>query len=76
MNEEKKIKVYIKINTGNEVTAINSEIFIKDLSGWIFVDEGYGDKYAHAQNNYLDDPIIDRTGQYNYVYINNKIQRR
>lgn len=76
MNEERKIKVYIKINLNNEITAINSDIFINNLSGWIKIDEGYGDKYAHAQGHYLDDPIIDRTGQYNYVYINNKIQRR
>lgn len=75
MNEY-KIKVYIKVNSANEVIEINSEIFIKDLSGWILIDEGTGDKYAHAQGNYLNDPLINDAGQYNYLYINNKIQRR
>lgn len=74
--DENKIKVYIKINSANEVTEINSKIFISDLSGWIKVDEGYGDKYAHAQGHYLDDPIMNENGQYNYIYMNNQIKRR
>lgn len=76
MEEESKIKVYIKINDKNEVTEINSEIFIRDLTGWIYVDDGYGDKYAHAQGQYLDAPIMDDNGQYNYVFEYNKISRR
>ena len=76
MDEERKIKVYIKVNSTNEVTEINSEIFIKDLSGWILVDEGFGDKYAHAQGHYLSDPLTDENGKHNYIYFNGKIIKK
>lgn len=66
--EKKPIKVYVKVNTKNEITAINSEIFIKDLTGWVEIDEGYGDKYAHAQNNYFSKPLRNIDGTYNYKY--------
>lgn len=76
MDEERKIKVYIKVNSANEVTEINSEIFIRDLSGWIFIDEGFGDKYAHAQSHYLPEPIVNENGQYNYIYYMNTISKK
>lgn len=76
MDEERKIKVYIKVNSTNEVTEINSEIFIRDLSGWILVGEGFGDKYAHAQGHYLDEPITTENGRYNYVYSDGHIKRK
>ena len=71
--EEQPIKVYIKINSNNEIIEINSEIFIQDLTNWIEIDEGYGDKYAHAQSQYFDKPLISEEGHYNYKYINGKI---
>ena len=70
---EQPIKVYIKVNSNNEVIEINSEIFIKDLSNWTYIDEGFGDKYAHAQSQYLDKPLINEDGQFTFKYINNKI---
>lgn len=65
-------KVYIKVNSQKEVVEINSEIFIDDLTGWIQVDEGAGDKYAHAQSHYLEKPIFGKNG-YNYKYIHGEI---
>lgn len=65
---EEPIKVYIKINSNNEIIEVNSEIFILDLTGWIKIDEGYGDKYAHAQSQYFDKPLMDEEGHYNYKY--------
>lgn len=76
MNDEIKIKVFIKVNITNEVTAINSDIFLSDLSEWIKIDEGYGDKFALAQNNYLDKPLMSRDGTYNYLYIDGQIVER
>lgn len=35
-----------------------------------------GDKYHHAQNNYLDYPLIDNYGVYRYKYENNTIVER
>ena len=70
---EQPIKVYIKVNSNNEVIEINSEIFIKDLTNWVYIDSGFGDKYAHAQSQYLYKPLIDEDGRYNYKYINGGI---
>lgn len=64
--ETNKIKVYIKVDDQDRVTAIGSDIFIKELSDWINIDEGAGDKYAHAQSQYLEKGLIDQTGDYNY----------
>lgn len=64
--DEEKIKVYVKVNENNEIIDVNSEIFISDLTGWTKIDEGYGDKYAHAQSQYFDKPLMDIEGNYNY----------
>ena len=72
--EEQPIKVYIKVNSNNEVVDINSEIFINDLTNWIEIDSGFGDKYAHAQSQYFDKSLINEEGKYNYKYINDKIE--
>ena len=71
--KEKPIKVYVKVNDKNEVVEVGSSIFIEDTTGWIEIDEGFGDKYAHAQSQYFDKPLINENGVYNYKYINNKI---
>ena len=69
-----KYGVYIKINNNAEVTEINSSLFIEDLTGeWIKIDEGTGDRFAHAQNNYLDGPLYNEEGAARYKYIEGKI---
>ena len=53
--EEVKLRpigVYVKRDKNGKVIQINSEIFIEDLTGWEKIDEGFGDKYAHAQSLY------------------------
>lgn len=60
------IKVYVKLNEQNEITQINSDIFLADTTDWIMIDEGEGDKYAHAQGYYLEKPLYDEQGRYNY----------
>lgn len=69
----KPIKVYIKINNNYEIIEINSSVFIENTKNYIEIDEGNGDKYAHAQNYYLEKPIIDESGNYNYKYHHGKI---
>ncbi len=68
--EEDLIKVYIKTDENNNIIDINSSIFIKDITGWIEIDEGMGDKYAHAQGHYFNQPFVNENGLYNYKYIN------
>lgn len=73
MEEENKIKVYIKTDSAGNITDINSNIFLSDLTSWIEIDEGIGDKYAHAQGNYFKKPLINDNGIYRYKYSNGVI---
>lgn len=68
------IEVYIKINRAEKVIAVNSEIFIENTEGWLKIDEGKGDKYAHAQGNYFEKPIINENGVHNYVWENGAVR--
>lgn len=69
---EETSKVYVKTNADGIITAINSSAFFPVPSDWTLIDEGTGDKYAHAQNNYLDEPLIDENGIFNYLLIDGK----
>lgn len=51
--------VYIRTDEKGSVISINSDAFLDDLTGWKKIDEGHGDKYAHAQNHYLDAPLYN-----------------
>ena len=76
MEDITKTKVYIKVDSNNNVVDINSSIFLKDTDGWIFIDEGYGDKYDHAQSSYLNKPLINEDGTYNYKFHNRQISQQ
>ena len=66
-------KVYIKTDENSNVTAINSSAFIPDVSGWIEIDQGTGDRYHHAQGNYLEKGLVDEHGRYNYRYVDGQV---
>mgnify|MGYP000311634577 CR=1 FL=1 len=68
MNEENRIKVYIKTDDNGNITSVNSSIFLDDTTDWTEIDEGTGDGYAHAQGNYFDKPIMTGEGIYRYKY--------
>lgn len=76
MYEDPGYTVYVRTNENNVVTAVNSSAFIADTTGWIEVDHGSGDKYHHAQGNYLEKSIIDETGVYNYKLVDGKVVER
>ena len=61
-----KAQVFVKLDTANNIIAVDSSIFLQDTTGWVQIDEGYGDKYAHAQGNYFDKPITTEQGVYIY----------
>ena len=75
MNEilKEPIKVLIKTNDKDEIIEIGSSIFIKDPINYIVIDSGFGDKYAHAQSQYFDKPLINEDGRYSFKYINGKV---
>lgn len=69
--------VYIKINSNNIVTAINSNAFINDYNDWILLESDVqGDKGHHAQNHYFGKSLIDENGSYNYKYVNGELVER
>ena len=54
--------VYIRIDDQSRVLEINSSAFLADTTGWMQIDEGWGDRYHHAQGNYLDGPLYTEDG--------------
>jgi hypothetical protein len=66
--ESQKIKVYVKLDESKVVKQINSSIFLTDINDYIEIDEGYGDKYSHAQSQYLEKGLIDNKGRFNYKF--------
>lgn len=69
----RQAQVYVRLDQHKTIIEINSSIFIEDINNWIKIDEGYGDKYCHAQGNYLPNGLIDNFGKYNYKYDNGYI---
>lgn len=59
-------KVYVKTDTESVITDINSDTFLKSVEEYILIDEGVGDRFAHAQGNYLEYGLTDDRGRYNY----------
>ena len=70
--ENKPYGVYVSVDPAGRIYAINSSSFIFDTMGWVKIDEGYGDKYHHAQGNYLDKPLFDERGIYRYKLVDGK----
>lgn len=64
-------KVYVQTDGENRVISINSSAFVGG-EGWVQIDEGYTDKYHHAQGNYFPQPIIDERGIYRYKLVEGK----
>lgn len=71
MNE---YKVYVSLQDGY-ITSINSEIFLsqEEIQTMTEIDKGQGDKYAHAQSQYLEKELVDELGRYNYKYVEGKL---
>lgn len=72
MNNE--YKVYVSLQDGY-ITFINSDIFLseEEMSIMTEIDRGLGDKYAHAQSQYLEKGLVDEQGRYNYKFVEGKV---
>lgn len=72
MNNE--YKVYVSLQDGY-ITSINSEIFLsqEEMDSMTEIDKGQGDKYAHAQSQYLEKGLVDEHGRYNYSFVAGKV---
>lgn len=72
MNDE--YKVYVSLSNGY-ITSINSEIFLsqEEIQTMTEIGRGQGDKYAHAQSQYLEKGLVDEQGRYNYKFVEGKV---
>ena len=68
-------KVLVQTDDAGRVTAINSDAFVSG-DGWTQIDEGEGDRYRHAQNNYLLKPLTDERGVYRYKLVDGLVAQR
>lgn len=59
-------RVFVKTDSAGCIVSIISSAFLVSFDGWICIDEGFGDRYHHAQNNYFDKPLTDEYGVYRY----------
>lgn len=71
---ENEYKVYVSLLDGY-ITSINSEIFLsqEEIQTMTEIDRGKGDKYAHAQGQYLEKGLVDEHGRYNYKFVEGKV---
>lgn len=70
--EDMTYKVYALSDEAGRIIAINSSAFLPDTEGWKLIDKGIGDKYHHAQGNYLPGSLTDDRGVYCYKLENGK----
>lgn len=58
--------VYVKPNAAGYIISVNSSEFLADLTGWVEIDSGYGDRYLHAMGNYFPAPLMTDGEAYRY----------
>lgn len=60
-------KVYARVDENGYITAVEGGYTTpRDLTGWVPVDEGEGDRYNLCQSNYFHGPLITDGGAYRY----------
>lgn len=69
-------KVFALVDESGRITAVNSDAFLTDVSGWVQIDAGSGDRFHHAQGNYLEKPVYDERGIPRYRLSDGRPQER
>lgn len=55
-----KSRVYVLLDSESRVLRLEGEYSLPaDLTGWMKIDEGYGDRFSLAQSHYLAKPLYD-----------------
>lgn len=55
-----KSRVYVLCDSESRVLRLEGEYSLPaDLTGWMKIDEGYGDRFSLAQSHYLAKPLYD-----------------
>lgn len=79
MEENTMFKVYIKVDTQGRILQCEGGYTmsnISDISEWIFIDEGTGDRYNLCQSQYFDGGLYTEDGICRYVYSNGNCRLR
>lgn len=76
MMQEQPYKVLVRVDDAGRVVAINSSTFVQDMDGWVEIDSGFGDRYHHAQGNYLPGPLTDEHGICRYALVDGAVVER
>ena len=69
-------KVLVRVDDAGRVVEINSSAFITDMNGWTEIDCGTGDRYHHAQGNYLDNSLYTDDGVPRYKLVDGSVVDR
>lgn len=76
-NADPKSPVYISIDDQNRITRCDGGYSAPaDLTGWIKIDEGTGDKYNLCQSHYFETPLYTMDGIPMYKWDGQAAQRR
>lgn len=76
VEQRQPYKVLVLVDDAGRVVEINSSAFVTDMDGWVEINSGWGDKYHHAQGNYLPKPKMDERGIYRYKLVDGKVVER
>lgn len=68
--------VFVKADSQGRIIDINSDAFLTGLDGWMAIDSGEGDCFLHAQGNYLEKPLMDDNGVYQYKLVDGAVCER
>ena len=70
-------KVYVKVDKQNRILCCEGGYTIpNDLTDWVLIDEGSGDKYNLCQSHYFDKPIYTEHGIPQYKLLDGKAVER
>ena len=73
---KRKYKVLVRTDEQSRVVEIASSAYMPDTDGWVQIDEGEGDRYMHAQGNYLPGGLTDERGVYRYKLVDGALAAR
>lgn len=64
-----KSRVYILLDEKERIVRVEGEYSLpSDLTGWVQIDEGCGDRFSLAQSHYLDGELYTMQGIPRYKY--------
>lgn len=72
-----KSRVYVLVDAQGRITRLEGEYTLPaDLTGWVKIDEGYGDAFNLAQTHYLPKPLYTEHGVMRYKLADGKVVER